>query len=301
MARASKATAAKPSQEVAVRPTSDVAVRPAFLASYKGPLGNEGIESADITIPRLKIAQAITQEVKDGDLKEGELFLNVTGQSVWQPNDKPLPVVIVARNKEFILWRPRKDGGGILARAKPVVENGVVRYRWDKPNQKFDVKVDGKTKVTWATKDYIDQDGLGEWGSEIPGNKESGIAATAHHNYVVVLPSVDNMIAAVSMTKSQVKKAKDLNAVLKMVRPDLPIGAKLFSLGTMDDTSNDGQQYKNWSVKFDRGLDSGSDADNALGGYALDIQKGFQATGFNVDQSTETGEADEESGKKKAF
>lgn len=273
---------------------------PSFLQGYQGPLGNEGIESNDISIPRLKIAQAITQEVKDGELKEGALFLNVTGSSVWNPGDAPLPAIIVAQAKEFILWRPRKDGGGILARAKAVKDKGVTRYRWDKPNSKFNVKVDGKTSVTWETKEYIDQDGLDQWGSEIPGNKDSGIAATAHHNYVVVLPTLGNMIVAVSMSKSQVRKAKDLNAVLKMVRPDVPISAKVFTLASVDDKNQNGEEYKNWAVKPES-EDKLVVSDESLFKFADGVKKGFEQTGFTVDQSDSSGEADEDSGKAKRF
>lgn len=286
---------AKKSTDVAVKTPSAVVARPAFLQNYQGPLGNEGIETGDVTIPRLKIAQAITSEVKAGDLKEGELYLNVTGQSVWRPGEAPLQAVIVAQAKEYILWRPRKDGnGGILARAKPVKENGVVRYKWDRPNESFDVKVEGKIKATWKTGEYIDQDGLGDWGSEIPGDKKSGIAATAHHNYVLVLPTQGNMIAAASLSKSQVKKAKDLNAVLKMVRPDLPIGAKLFKVVTIDDFAGE-NQFKNWKFAFDSAVE-----DENLGSFALSVQQGFQGQGFNVDQSDVAG-SDEDQGRTKAF
>src|SRR3990167_3069662 len=209
---------AKKNTAVAVRKGGAVAPAnlPKFLQGYKGPLGTETIDSGDVTIPRLKIGQAMSDEVKAGQVSEGDLFLNVTGEVVAAAGD-PLSALIVARQKEFILWRPREDnGGGILARAKPVRDKGVTRYRWDKPNQSFEVKVGGKVKVTWKTKEFIDQDGLDQWGSEIPGDKESGIAATAHHNYVVMLPEHNNVVAAISMSKSGVKKAKDLNAALKM-------------------------------------------------------------------------------------
>ena len=207
------AKAAKKSTAVAVASRTAFAVAkttPDRVKGYKGPLGTENIDSADVTIPRLKIAQSLTPEVKDGKLDEGALFLNVTGQPVWKKGDDALPLIILSQAKEHILWRPREDnGGGILARAKPVRKDGVTRYRWDKPNQSFEVKVGGKVKVVWKTKEYIDQDGLAEWGSEIPGDKESGIAATAHHNYVVLLPTHNNVVAAVSMSRAGVKKAKE--------------------------------------------------------------------------------------------
>ncbi len=280
------AKAAKKNTAVAVRENKAVATTdlPKFLQGYKGPLGTEDIDSGDVTIPRLKIGQAISEEVKSGKAAEGDLFLNVTGEVVC-PVGEELPCLIVARSKEFILWRPREDnGGGILARAKPVREGGVTRYRWDKPNQSFEVKVGGKVKVVWKTKEYIDQDGLGEWGSEIPGDKESGIAATAHHNYLVLLPTHNSVVAAVSMSKSGVKKAKDLNAALKMGDIRYPMPTRKFSLSTVDDKGQGGDDYKNWSVKPDGYLDlDGEDAD--LGRLAMNFFTGFSQTGYSVDQS----------------
>jgi len=276
-----KATKSK-SKAVAVRAQ---AALPAFLADYKGPKGTEDIQNEDINIPRLKIGQAMTPEVKDGEIAEGELFLNVTGEVVFKPGDDPLPAIIVARSKEYILWRPRQDnGGGILARAKAVkdAKTGMTRYQWDKPNQSFDVKIEGKIKATWKTKRFIDEDGLGDWGSEIPGNKDSGIAATAHHNYVVVLPTKDNIICAISMSKSQVKKAKDLNAAIKMGDVRYPLFARFFKIVTIDDSNSKGDNYKNWSVKPDGYL--GAD-DAELGAFAKQVFEGFQQTGYSVDMS----------------
>lgn len=285
------AKTAKKSTEVAVRENRAVATGdlPDFLKGYKGPLGTENIDSGDVTIPRLKIGQAMSQEVKDEAVKEGALFLNVTGETVWEPGNDPLPALIVARNKEFILWRPREDnGGGILARAKPVRENGVTRYRWDKPNQSFEVKVGGKVKVTWKTKEYIDQDGLDQWGSEIPGDKESGIAATAHHNYVVLLPTHNNVVAAVSMSRAGVKKAKDLNAALKMGDVRYPLPTRKFALSTIDEKSDQGD-YKNWQVKPDGYLGK---EDGELAALAMQYFKGFESTGYTVDQTDAEADVD---------
>lgn len=284
------ATKAKTGTAVAVQTkgTAVGAVLPDFLKDYKGPLGNEGIESTDVTIPRLKIAQSLTPEVKDGKLPDGALYLNITGEPVWVVGQAPLQAVIVVRGKEFILWRPREDnGGGILDRARPIVgTDGVTRYRWGKPNQSYEVKVGGKVKVVWKTKTFIDEDGLDQWGSEIPGDQESGIAATVHHNYVVVLPEQGNMIAAVSMSKSGVKKAKDVNALLK--QDAAPISGKLFNITTVAEVGQGGatERYFNWSVK-----PNGYVQDQALFAFADNVKKGFEASGFKVDQSD--GQSDE--------
>ena len=246
----SKKTATKPGTELTVKNATALAVQaanvPSFLAGYKGVTGTEGIEAADVTIPRVKIGQSMSDEVKSGDLKEGTLFLNVGAEVLAEPG-KPLNVVLVARAKEYILWRPRKDNnGGILARARPVKTPDGVRYAWDKPNTSFEVKVEGKTKVTWKTGVYVDDNDIAEWGSEIPGDKESGIAATLHYNFVVMLPDFDNMLAALSMSRTAVGPAKDWNEMLKR-KSNVPIFARKFAVVSVDDNRGD-DKFKNFKV-----------------------------------------------------
>lgn len=241
------ATKKKPGTDIAVRPQGAVtkvdASLPDFLKAYKGKLGTESIEASDVTVPRIKIGQGTSDEVKSGLLKEGDQFLNLTKQ-VLAANGKPLPIVVIARSKEYILWRPRKDnGGGILARAKRVETKDGVRYQWDKPNTDFKVKVEGLVDVTWHTANYIDEDGLDKWASEIPGNAASGIAATAHHNYVVALPTFEDMIAAISLSRSTSRKAKDFNALLKLGK-GAPMFGRVFNATTADAQNDKGQKFK---------------------------------------------------------
>lgn len=224
---------------------------PAYLQGYKGRTGAESIDSADVTIPRIGVGQAMTQAVKDGELNEGDLYLNIGTEQLAKAGEK-LPVVILATVKEYILWRPREDnGGGVLARARKVVEKGETRFKWDKPNTTFDVKVGGKVKVQWKTKEYLDQDGLGDYGSEIPGDADSGRAATLHYNYIVALPTFDDMLAAVSLSKSKERKGKDLNALLKRQAQakGIPIWALAFDLTSIDDKNTAGDEYKNVEFK----------------------------------------------------
>lgn len=272
MASAKKAA----STEVAEIKQGGAVALPSFLEGYRGPTGTENIENDDVNIPRIKVAQSLTPQVKEGILEDGDLFINVSGESLG----KVTTVVPLVRSKEFILWRPREDnGGGILARAKPVTENGTTRYKWDKPNTKFDVKVGGKVKVTWETKEYIDEDGLSEWGSEIPGDKDSGIAATAHHNYVVRLPQHDNMLAALSMSRSQTKRAKDFNALLKM--SSAPIFSRVFTVTSKPESGEKGD-YFNITI-----TPNGFVATEAEFNENKEIATSLMRSGYTVDQSDE--------------
>ncbi len=249
---------------------------PAYLKNYTGRTGTEDIGNEDISLPRLKIGQSMSKEVKSGDVEEGDLFLNLTGE-VLSPAGEPLPFVPLARNKEYILWRPKQDnGGGILARAKPVQTASGVRYEWDKPNMSFDVKIMGVQPVTWKTKRYIDEDGLGDWGSQIPGDNSSKIAATANHNSLVSLPTCGGMLVALCLNNTSAKRAKDFNALLRRM-PGVPMWSRLFTFNTEDESKN-GNSYKVASIK-----PSGFVSDDDFTRYN-EIAKGFEGRTFEVDK-----------------
>jgi hypothetical protein len=286
------ATKKKPGQEVAVaKQGGALAIDvPDYLKGYTGRTGTEGIDSSDVTIPRVKLGQSMSEEVKDGSVKEGALFGNVTKQLFAEPG-VTLPFVTLWRGKEYILWRPRKDnGGGILARAKLVLDNGVKRYKWDKPNTEFEVKVEGKTKVVWKTKNFIDEDGLDQWGSEIPGQDDSGIAATAHHNYIVVLPTFDEMVTALSLSKSSAKKAKDFNALLKL-GGNIPMWARQFTVKSIDD-QKDSDKFKNYAFANDGFVPA-----DAFKRYER-MAEGFAGKDISVDHSDGDDDASDTKGNK---
>lgn len=254
---------------------------PSYLAGYEGPTGAESIDAADAAIPRIEIAQALHDEVKAGTLRPGDMFLNVTGE-VLAKADEPLEVVVLSHFKEYVLWRPRKDGGGILARANAVKDMGVTRYAWDKNNQSFEVRVDGKTPVTWKTKRFIDEDGLDKWGTELPGVSDSAPAASTHLNYIVTLPKHGNIIAALSLSRTKIKRARDWNTMLKM--GNAPMQARIFTITTEDDKSPSGD-FKNIRVKPAGFVENQADFKRYV-----ELAESFKGKVVNIDQSN--GDAD---------
>jgi hypothetical protein len=263
-------------QEVALKQADQV---PSYLQGYAGPTGTENMDRSDITIPRLKIGQGLTAEVKAGDVKDGDLFVNL-GAQVVATKGTPLAFVPLAYAKEFILWRPREDnGGGILARAKPVFDakEHRIRYKWDKPFSAFDVKLKGLVKVRWETQEYIDQDGLDQWGSENPDDRESGIAATGHLNFVVALPDYEDMLVAFSFARTTARAGRDLNGLLKQGRA--PIFARRFTATTFE-AKNEKGEFNNVRI-----APAGFVPEQAFAYYKAQAEA-FQA-GFVVDQSDE--------------
>lgn len=271
------------SKELTTTADKELAV-PSFLQSYQGDNGVDGIDSEDVAIPRLKLAQALTPDVQEGTLKAGDLFLNVTGE-VLASEDNPLRIIPVAVGKEYILWNPER-GEGILARAKRVFHGGRARYQWDNQDQIFDVKFRKGPAVRWETKRFVEDNGLHRFGSSIPGDPSSGPAATAHHNFVCVLPDHDNMVVALSLSRSQEKKAKDLNTMLKMSK--MPIYGRVFTVATTRERNASGDEYFNYQFK-----PAGFVQDEQAFLAYKEIFESFNLKGFNVDQdgaapSTET-------------
>lgn len=270
---------------------TDVAVKvdnsvPAFLQGQQGYTGAEGIDKTDITIPQIKLGQAMSSEVKDGSVEEGDLFLNVTGEVLAKAGET-LRFIPIAGSKEYLLWRDRNfENGGIMARAKKsrdLTKDGDPIYVWDKPGETFKNKVKGAVAVEWTTEvdGLIPTKGLDAWGSEIPGDDESGKAATAHHNYVVCLPDNGNMIAAFSLSRTQVKAANDFNAMLKMA--NLPIYARLFTVATYEQTKG-GDTWANLKMK-----PAGVLQDEETFNMLKDLHEQYVGGKFEVDQTGETG------------
>ena len=249
---------------------------PAFLQGVKRE-DRSNLDTRDLTIPRIKVAQDQSNEVKTGDVPRGALFLNVTGE-VLAEFGKPMRFIPLVTSKEYILWRDQQDGGGgLLARAKAVVETGKVRYKWDKPGQTFTTKIKGLVPATWTTKEYIDQDNLDQWGTQIDGDRDSPPAASVHYNYLVMLPDLGNMIVALSLSKSQVKRAKDLNAMLEMSQ--LPAYARYIRAHIEPEKNDAGQEFFNIRFK-----PAGVVQDEELYGFAKSQHEYYAAQGFVVDQ-----------------
>lgn len=253
---------------------------PAWMKGYEGA-GQDDIGREDITMPRLKLGQAMSPEVKDDKIaSEGDFIHNITKEVLAKAGDN-LRFIPIAFSKEYILWYDRKGphGGGIAARARKVVVDGQNRYMWDKPNQTFKDKINGQFEVTYKTGRFIDEDGLGDWGSKIPGDPNSQPAATEHFNYVIMLPDHDNQLIAMSLARTAAKKAREFNTMLKMGKKQHPTFGRIYKVGSFMDRSDD-NTYANYQFS---GYDLVQDAD--LGEELAQLYESLKDKGINVDFS----------------
>ncbi len=253
---------------------------PEYLKGYTGPTGAEGLTNEDMTIPRIELAQGLTPAVKDGKVADGDLFLNITQETLASKGD-PLVIVPLVTYKEYLLWKDRADdGGGLLARASAVQVDGITEYAWDKPNETFKTKIGGKLAVEWTTGVYVDDKdhNLKVWGSSIKGDDTSAPAATETHNYIVVLPEHGNIVAAISLSVTQLKRARDFNSMLGL--GETPIWSRVYVVNSEDDSRKAGE-FNNVRFRPYGMLDEASTARNK------NLVDRFAGMNVNFDKSTQ--------------
>tara|TARA_R110000824_G_scaffold244541_3_gene433320 strand:- start:74 stop:892 length:819 start_codon:yes stop_codon:yes gene_type:complete len=208
---------------------------PDYLADYAG----EGTENvSDLTIvPRIKLLQGLSPEVVDDGEKAGEFWHTVAESSIGDT----IQMVPVYVSQSVLLWRPRKDGGGILARA----DDGI---HWDRPDMSFDVKLDTGQKVTWNTGKNVQRSGLTEFGSMNPDDSNSYPAATKMINVIAMFPDMMDMSPAViSLQRSSFKVGQQFVSKLAISR--LPSWSRIFNMTSKKDRNADNDAYFNWSFQ----------------------------------------------------
>ena len=212
---------------------------PAHLQGGKTTkIGN--IDSSDLIIPRVKLLQAISPEVDSFDgAKKGEFWHTIASESMGS-EIRAVPIIL---RKTFVLWSPRNDDRGILARAS----DGVY---WDEQFRglSFEVKPKGSphpVKYTLGDRVMNSVDGavpLSEFGSSIPGDDNSPPAAALTYQFLWYFLDAPEMSPAIIInTRSSVKPAKGLLSKIDL-RPVDHFG-QVFKISTVQEQSDDGPYY----------------------------------------------------------
>ena len=210
-------------QEISEKKTTELAVASAFIEDANS--GLENITSEDLTIPRLKILQALSPEVNKRDGKyvdgasAGDVINTVTSKLYNEDNE--LVVLPVSYKRLFLEWQPRENGGGLVA-------------------QHEDQAILSKT-----TKNHIGQDVLQN------GNY---IQTSANHFVLVLNKDGSYDQAMIPMAGTQLKKSRTWNSVMASIK--LRSGDKVFTppsfshkyiLKTVSE-SNDRGSWFGWSI-----------------------------------------------------
>jgi hypothetical protein len=174
---------------------------PAHLAQYqKAKIGN--VDSTDRIIPRIKLIQAISPELNDHENAKAGQFWHTIAQENLGPVIRAIPIII---RKSYVLWAPRSDDRGILARAM----DGI---HWDPADAEFTVKPKGSpNNVTYRTKKTVAESKLDQFGTSIPGDPNSPPAASLTYNMMWFLVNQPELSPSVIInTRSSIKPMQGL-------------------------------------------------------------------------------------------
>lgn len=212
---------------------------PAHMRDDVG-MGKENIGQADMDIPRLKLMQGLSKELPlYDDLKSGDFFHTAT-EAIF---DEPFRVVPIFMDKQYILWRPLEDGGGIMARAS----DGV---HWAPSAGSFKVKLDRKDgggEVEWKLAHTVQESGLANWGTMNPRDTNSPPAATLMYNFLLAFPDdPDQLPAVLTFQRSSIKIGRKFMTKLKTVRT--PLFGSVFTLSSFVDHNSANKDFNNINI-----------------------------------------------------
>ena len=232
--------------------TTDIAISSAFLEDAGSGLENIGAD--DVTIPRLKILQAMSPEVNkhDGKYVEGASTGDIinTVSSVLYNDDNPMVVLPVAYKRLFLEWTPRDSGGGLVA-------------------QHDDANI-----LSSTTRNKMGQDVL-----------ENGnyIQTSATHFVLVMNKEGGYDTAMISMAGTQLKRSRTWNSMMasvKMKQGDKvftpPSFSQKYQLGCVQE-SNDRGTWFGWGITA-----LGQVSDNEMTYYQAAKDFAEQVGGINL-------------------
>ncbi len=230
----------KPASVPAVPKSSAVAHNDANLPDYMrgdANVGKENIGREDMEVPRLKLMQGTSKELEAySDLRPGQFF-HPAAEHIFEGEFIGVPIFM---DKQYILWRPRDAGGGILARAT----DGV---HWSPYDTSFKTRLDkkdGGVEVEWTTAKTVQQSGLAEWGTMNPDDPNSPPAATLMYTFLLAFPEQPELIpAALTFQRSSIKMGRKLMTKLKTVRT--PLFGTAFRFCSISDQNGKGDKFYN--------------------------------------------------------
>lgn len=200
------------------------------LSQYAGA-GTESVTNEDLQIPFLQMLQSNSAEVDEGHpdhalkgiegAKAGDI-INTVSREVVSKNGEPLKVIPIKYEKAFVEWKPRSQGGGMIA-------------------------VHGADILTQTNKNDSNKDILAN------GNE---IVATAY--YSVMYEDADNnwIKAIIAMQATQLKKSRAWLTKITSIQMDKEDGTKfqapMFShtylLSSVRESNNLGSWY-GWKIE----------------------------------------------------
>lgn len=217
---------------------------PDYLRDFKkGSIGN--VDKTDRIIPRIKLIQAISPELEEfkDQAKTGQ-FWHTIAQVNLGPVLVGIPIIV---RKSYVLWAPRNDDRGILARAMDAIH-------WNPANAEFTVKPKGAPQpITYKTAATVAESGLDKFGSSIPGDPNSPPAASLTYNMLWYFPQFKEFSPSVIInTRSSVKPMQQL--LSKIEAKPVPHYCQKYAISTVQQRGAEGP-YFNFTYTADGFVD----------------------------------------------
>lgn len=228
----------------------------------------------DLVVPRVKLLQALSPEIEDfaPDARPGRFWHNIMGQNVGDEEEdyKAFDFICFKSRFFYLLFAPRGDQRGILARANDgihwIPSSGTVKVKPKKSPR----------EVVYTLKPTVDESGLGEFGSSIPGDPQSQPAATLIYEYLIYMPQYTELGPMImSLARSQIKKGKVINSAHQMT--DAPMSGFRFRAESIQEQGEEGPFY---NYQFKRAGWATEDEANQAEAYAQKFKsQSYQAAG----------------------
>lgn len=217
-------------KDTAVAKPEPLALVPEHMRGMAG-LGTEGINVFEDGLSIIRLLQALSPEVQQQGEKAGTFWHTVAEENLGES----LRVIPIWIDQSYVLWRPREDSGGILARA-------VDGIHWTPDRGQFDVKLKSGKQVRWRLAPTVAESGLDAWGSSDPDDPNSQPAATRMINVVVALPDFPKLSPVLlPMQRSQIRVARKFLGKIRM--SDAPSFGQRFVVGTKLESGKKGTYY----------------------------------------------------------
>lgn len=199
------------------------------------------IDQSDLIIPRIKLLQATSPEVTEfNHARAGEFWHTILNENLG----KELRGVPIIMRKTQVLWAPRGDDRGILARARDAIH-------WDPPQGEFQVKFKNNPNTyTWRLAPTVAESKLDQFGTSRNDDPKSPPAAALTYEFLWMFPDLPDMGPAIILnTRGSIKIAQRLISLIDAKPVDH--FNQQYIIGSVVDKGPTNETFFNYSYRGD--------------------------------------------------
>jgi hypothetical protein len=196
-------------------------------------------DRSDLVIPRIKLLASVSPEVEENEnAKAGEFWHTILNESMG----KELIGIPLVLRKTYVLWAPRGDERGILARSR----DGI---KWDPPEGEFQVKFSKNPRTyTWRLAPTVAESKLDQFGTQRDDDPNSPPAAALTYEILWLFPErMDLGPSIILNSRGSVKQCQRLLSLIDAKPVDHFF--QLYSIGVVTDKGPENNSYFNFNYK----------------------------------------------------